>query len=240
MENVMLKKKINEFLATEKSGDGKGAGKVFKENLAKFISGVVFEEVKAIQNAIPMKETIPEADASVIKNFKYGIGEEVYYVMFKQVRSQVPGRLQVRFGWQFAALRGKIEEIQIRNDYGILYKVNGDMILQDLVLKTEEEALAKCRQLNAGTESFAVIKAELPNIKKCCVCGDEVDLNDEWFETHHAYPLEPDAPVLCRECWEKEQKANKLSYDGNASKEGGEVNGGEESGDEGSGGIEVN
>ena len=240
MENAMLKKKINEFLATEKSGDGKGAGKVFKENLAKFISGIVFDEVKAIQDSIPMKETIPEADASVMKEFKHDIGEEVYYVMFKQVRSQVPGRLQVQFGWQFAALRGKTEEIQIRNDHGVLYKVNGDMILQDLVFKTEEEALAKCRQLNAGTESFAVTKAELPNIEKCCVCGADVDLNGEWFETHHAYPLEPDAPVLCRECWEKEQEANKLPPDGNTPKEGGEVNGGEEDGDEGNGGSDGN
>lgn len=230
MESVMLKKQINDFLTAEKIGDGKGAGKVFKENLAKFISGIVFDEVKAVQNSIPMKETIPEADASVMKEFKHDIRDEVFYVMFKQVRSQVPGRLQVQLGWQFAVLRGKVEEIQIRNDHGVLYKVNGDMILQDLVFKTEEEAVAKANQLNKGTEAFAVTKAEIDHIEKCCVCGADVDLNGEWFETHHAYPLEPEALVLCRECWEKEQAANAQPPEGDEKKEGGDVDGDEEDG----------
>lgn len=161
MENAMLKKQLNDFLSTEKSGDGKGTGKVFRENLSKFIKNIVFEEVKEIRATIPMKETIREVDASVMKEFKHDIGDVVFYVIFKQVRSQVPGRLQVKFGWQFAVLRGKAEEIQIRADHGVLYKVNGDMVLQDLVFKTEEEALAKANQLNKGTEAFVVLRADI-------------------------------------------------------------------------------
>lgn len=188
MENAILKKRITEFLSTEKSGDGKHLGKVFKDNLAKFISDIVFEEVKLVQDSIPMKETIPEADASVMKSFRHDVGDEVFYVIFKQGRSQVKGKLQLVFGWQFAVLRGKTEEIQIRADHGILYKVNGDWILQDLVFKKEEDAVARCNQLNSGIESFAVKEAEkeepvfeeeLPADDAETEEGGEVDGNEE-------------------------------------------------------------
>lgn len=221
MESVMLKKQINDFLESEKSGYGKGASKAFKENLAKFIGDVVFEEIKLIKNEIPMKESIPESDASLINKFKHRVGEDVFYVIFTQVRKQLPGKLQVKFGWQFAVLSGKVKEIQIRNDHGIVYNVNGDFVLSDLVFKSEEKAQAKANQLNSGTEPFAISEADEAHIVKCSICGELVDLTDEWFESH-PYSLDSKEPIICRSCWELKQDVD-----------GGVVNGDEENGESG-------
>ena len=203
MENVLLKKKINDFLVSDAAGEGKKLSKSFKDGVVKFLIGIVSDEVKAVRDSIPMSATIPESDARVADRFTHYIGDFVYYVLFKQVRSQVPGKLQVHFGWQFTVLSGKVEEIQIRADHGILYKINGDWALQDVVYKTEKEALAKCRILNAGTSSVAIKEVE-DNVLlvPCDKCGKEVDVHGEWWLTTHGAGDELFEPVLCKECYE--------------------------------------
>lgn len=198
MQSIVLKKRIGEFLTTEKSGDCKSAGKVFIDNLAKFILDIVFEEVKLTKDAIPMSLTLPEADVAT-SGLKHNVGEVVYYVIFKQVRSQVKGRLTVTYGWQFAVMRGKIEEISIRSDHGILCKVNGDSILQDLVFKTEAEALVKCTQLNSGTVACGIEEDKNKHVyEKCADCGCDVDLKGKWYQDDVTL-----TGVLCESCYEK-------------------------------------
>ena len=204
MENILLKKTINDFLVSDAGGEGKKLSKQFKDGLVKFLVGLVSDEVKAVRDSIPMSATIPESDARVADRFTHYIGDYVYYVLFKQVRSQVPGKLQVHFGWQFTVLSGKVEEIQIRADHGILYKINGDWALQDVVFKSEDAALEKCRTLNVGTSSVAVKSAEDNSLfVPCDKCGKDVDVHSAWYLTHHIPGDELYAPVLCEDCYEK-------------------------------------
>lgn len=194
MQKDAIRKRLSEFLDSEKSGDGKKVGKAFREGLVGFISDIVYEEVKAVKDAMPMKESLPEADASVMSHLPFDIGEDVFYVIFKQVRSQVKGKLTVKFGWQFTVLRGRTEEIQIRNDHGVLYKVNGDWVLKDLIFRDESLAVARCNRLNAGTESYHVEGAEEIKTVRCLDCVAIVNIDD----VH-----EVEGGFVCSECLEK-------------------------------------
>lgn len=200
MENATLKKKVYDFLNTEKSGDGKKVGKAFKDALVTFVSAQIFDSVKDVQDKIPMKYSIPGADASVIDAFEHDVGEEVYYVIFKQVRSQVKGKLQVKFGYQFTVCHGKITEIHVRTDHAVLYVINGDVVLHDLVYKDEEEALKRCKRLNDGTDGIAIEGAESvePEVVSCSVCGAIIDAK----EVGHQYGT----GVICDECFAKLNK----------------------------------
>lgn len=172
MKSDTYKKQVNDFLNSEKSGEGKKLSKGFREELQGFISDLVFEEVKKVTDDAPIGGSIPAADASVISKLPHGMGEEVYYVIFKQVRTQVKGKLTVKFGWQFAVLKGKTEEIQIRKDLAVLYKINGDWVLKDLVFKKEGAAVRRCNQLNAGTDSFHVDGVDTSDeVCECALCG---------------------------------------------------------------------
>ena len=200
MANATIKKRINDYLDTEKTGEGKKLSKGSRDNLSDFFSELVFQEVKKAQETVPMKATLPEADASVVHRLPHRIGEELYYVIFKQVRSQVKGSLQVKFGWQFTVLFGKAEEIQIRNDSGILYKINGDMVLSDLVFKKEADAVARCNELNAGTDSFTVEKADRdqPKVTHCARC-------DALIKVEEAVTLDGEEGLFCLDCSDKIQ-----------------------------------
>lgn len=156
MQKEVLTKKISDFLDSEKTGEGKELSKVFKDALDKFFQEAVYEAVKDAIKEVPMKESVPEADASVVGKFKHPLKKEVYYILFKQVRKQMPNSLRVKFGWQYAVLKGKTEEIQVRADHGILYKINGDWVLQDHTFSTEEKAVERCNILNGGTSEFAI------------------------------------------------------------------------------------
>lgn len=205
MENILLKKKVNDFLVSDEGGEGKKLSKKFRDGLTKFIVDLVSDEVRSVRDSLPI--SVSAAGEGVANSFSHFIGDFVYYVIFKQVRSQVPGKLRVHFGWQFTVLSGKIEEIQIRTDHGILYKINNDLVLQDVVFSAEEDALAKCKVLNAGTASVAICKAEHEAVfVPCDSCGKQVDVTGEWYLSTHATGDELFKPVLCKECYEKALK----------------------------------
>lgn len=232
MQKDTIKKQVNDFLVTEKSGDGKKVGKAFKDGLVNLISDIVYEETKAINDAMPMKTSLPEADASVMSRLPFDIGEDVFYVIFKQVRSQVKGKLTVKFGWQFTVLRGRTEEIQIRNDHGVLYKVNGDWVLKDLIFKEEPAAVARCNKLNEGTESYHIDGAENTKVVRCLDCDAIVDPTDA--STH-----EVDGGFLCDECFhirelarEAEEEAKGSTDEGTSGANSGVDADGEEAGNE--------
>lgn len=150
MKIDILRNSINEFLENEKTGEGKNLSKGFVDGLVKFTFNTLSEEVKSLVDAVPLKESVPEAAANIISEFPFKLGEEVFYVVFKNVKTQSETSIKQNWGWRHTVLRGKTEEIQIRADYGVLYKVNGDWILADLIFSSEELALKKCSLLNEG------------------------------------------------------------------------------------------
>ena len=154
MTKSELVERINEFISTEKTGEGKGLSEGFIDSLAGFFCLDIFEEVKRGMEAVRIGSALPDADAGLVKGFKHGLGKDVHYVLFKQVRRQAEQSLKVKLGWQYDALSGRTEEIQVRSDYGILYRVSGNWVLQDFIFKTRKEAVDKCNELNAGTDAF--------------------------------------------------------------------------------------
>lgn len=181
MESAVIRKRLNDFLNSEKSGEGKKVSKPFKDGLNKFFTDLVYDAIKEATDNVSIINSLPEADARLVgTDLAKDIGVESYYVIFKQVRSQVKGSLQLKFGWQFTVLKGKTEEIQIRNDYGVMYKINGDWVLRDLVFKNEADAVARCNAMNEGTESVAIEKAASDDAKVivCAKCGAFIDLGE--------------------------------------------------------------
>ena len=150
MEREVLASKLNEFLDREKSGDGKNLGKACRDALTKFFADILYDEIKNVMETIPIGDSVPEADASLMSKFKHKIGKDVYYILFRKVKTQKSNSLQVQFGWQYDVLKGRTEEIQIRSDHGILYKIAGDWVLQDLTFADELEAQQRCNELNDG------------------------------------------------------------------------------------------
>lgn len=159
MRKDTLTNEITDYI--EKSGEGADLSKAFREGLVKLVCNVVYAAVKAAKEEVPMKETVPESDASIITKFKHPLKKEVYYILFKQVKKQEVNSLRVKFGWQYAVLQGKTEEIQIRADYGVLYKINGDWVLQDHTFSTEKMAIKCCQNLNEGTSDFGIVNDDV-------------------------------------------------------------------------------
>lgn len=201
----MIRKQVDEFLDTDKAAEGKTYSKAFRESLANFVTGISNEASRAARDVAPMKDTLPDADASVISKFRADVGDWVYYVIFKQVRGQVKGRLQLVFGWQFTVLYGKVEEIQIRSDHGVVFKVNGDFVLNDLVFKDRSLAVSRCDVLNEGIDALAYNP-----IEKCRLCGAKVDLSED---KHYLYSSIPTDGVLCNDCYMKLKSTDADSVD---------------------------
>ena len=150
MKKDILETRINEFLVSDKTSEGKGLSKGFRDGLVKFTFDILNEEIKNFSNLIPIKDAIPEASASIISKFPFQLGREVFYVIFKNVKTQSTTSIKQDWGWKHTVLQGKTEEIQIRRDGSILYKVNGDWVLVDLIFNSRELALKKCNTLNQG------------------------------------------------------------------------------------------
>ncbi len=156
MKKVTLKKRICDFIESEKTGEGRALSEAFVDALVDCVHDDIFAEVKRSMDRVKIEGKIPEAAASAIKGFKHDLGKNVYYILFKQVRRQSDHSLQIKLGWQYDVLTGRTEEIQVRSDYGILYRVGGNWVLQDHIFDTRDEAVVKCNLLNEGTAAFAL------------------------------------------------------------------------------------
>lgn len=150
MTRKSLEIELNEYLEKEKTGEGAGLTKDFKIGLSGFLFELLSKELKEVTDQLDITHAIPEASGKLLDKFPYKIGDELYYVIFKKVKHQDHKSIKQEWGWQFTVLRGKAEEIQIRNDYGVLYKMSGDYVLVDFIYRDEKEAWDKCKHLNKG------------------------------------------------------------------------------------------
>lgn len=203
--NTAIKKKLGEFLKTEPTGEGQKLSKAFQDSLEVCVSDLVFEESKKIQKSVPMGATLPKSDASLINKLPFNIDTEVYYIVWKQVRAQVKGSLQVKFGWQFVVLTGKIYEVRIRHDFGVLYRINDDEVLVEYVFKDRNKAVERCAQLNKGTAVLAVEEASIPSLEDvvtCSKCGAVVRKQDCVSDS--------EAGWICADCVAKQSKAEEV------------------------------
>lgn len=158
MRKDTITKRLDEFLEKDKTGEGAKLSKDLKDALVDWFASENALDIKKLTDETPMTKSLPQASASVglVNRLPFKIGVWVYYILFKQVKFQEKTSISQRWGWQYAVLKGKTEEFQLRADYGVSYKINGDWVLLDHVFADEKKAIARCNDLNQGTSDIGV------------------------------------------------------------------------------------